>query len=53
MRAAIAEARRAAAEDEVPVGAVLVKDGAIVDVEISYPQDLTTQMLGYSGARSV
>ena len=31
----------------------VVKDGAIVDVEISYPQDLTTQMLGYSGARSV
>ena len=29
------------------------KDGQIVDVEISYPQDLTTQMLGYSGARSV
>ena len=31
----------------------VVKDGAIVDVEISYPQDLTTQMLGYSGALSV
>jgi tRNA(adenine34) deaminase len=30
MKAALAEARRAAAEDEVPVGAVLVKDGAIV-----------------------
>jgi len=30
MRAALAEARRAAAEDEAPVGAVLVKDGAIV-----------------------
>ena len=30
MKAELAEARRAAAEDEVPVGAVLVKDGAIV-----------------------
>src|SRR5262245_13096889 len=30
MKAALAEARRAAAEDEVPVGAVLVKDGEIV-----------------------
>ncbi len=30
MRAALAEARRAAAEDEVPVGAVLVRGGAIV-----------------------
>ena len=30
MKAALAEARRAAAEDEVPVGAVLVKDGRIV-----------------------
>ena len=30
MKAALGEARRAAAEDEVPVGAVLVKDGAIV-----------------------
>jgi dipeptidyl-peptidase-3 len=26
-------------------------DGAIVDVEISYPLDLTTQMLEYSGRR--
>ncbi len=26
-------------------------DGVIVDVKISYPQDLTTQMLEYSGAR--
>jgi len=30
MRAALAEARRAAIEDEAPVGAVLVKDGVIV-----------------------
>jgi len=30
MQAALVEARRAAAEDEAPVGAVLVKDGAIV-----------------------
>ena len=30
MRAALAEARRAALEDEAPVGAVLVRDGAIV-----------------------
>lgn len=30
MKAALAEARRAAAEDEVPVGAVLVRDGQIV-----------------------
>jgi tRNA(adenine34) deaminase len=30
MQAALEEARRAAAEDEVPVGAVLVKDGRIV-----------------------
>src|SRR5688572_20820552 len=30
MQAALAEARRAAAEDEVPIGAVLVRDGAIV-----------------------
>jgi tRNA(adenine34) deaminase len=30
MKAALAEARRAAAEDEVPVGAVLVRDGGIV-----------------------
>ena len=30
MNAALAEARRAAAEDEVPVGAVLVRDGQIV-----------------------
>lgn len=27
----------------------VVKDGRIADVEISYPQDLTTQMLEYSG----
>jgi dipeptidyl-peptidase-3 len=26
-------------------------DGAITNVEISYPMDLTTQMLEYSGAR--
>lgn len=30
MREALEEARRAALEDEVPVGAVLVKDGAII-----------------------
>src|SRR6185295_13414054 len=30
MRAAIVEARRAAAEDEAPVGAVLVRDGEVV-----------------------
>jgi tRNA(adenine34) deaminase len=30
MKAALAEARRAAVEDEVPVGAVLVKDGGII-----------------------
>ncbi len=30
MQAALAEARRAAAEDEAPVGAVLVRDGEIV-----------------------
>src|SRR5262245_17769435 len=30
MKAALAEARRAGGEDEVPVGAVLVKDGEIV-----------------------
>src|SRR5438128_1910314 len=30
MRAALVEARRAAAEDEVPIGAVLVRDGRIV-----------------------
>ena len=30
MQAAIAEARRAAAEDEVPVGAVIVKNGRII-----------------------
>ena len=31
----------------------VMTDGRIVDVEIHYPQDLTTQMLAYSGARSV
>jgi dipeptidyl-peptidase III len=30
---------------------VLGGAGAIVDVKISYPQDLTTQMLEYSGVR--
>jgi tRNA(adenine34) deaminase len=30
MKAALAEARRAAVEDEAPVGAVLVKDGVVV-----------------------
>jgi hypothetical protein len=30
---------------------VLSDEGAIVDVKISYPQDLTAQMLEYSGAR--
>ena len=30
MKTALGEARRAAAEDEVPVGAVLVKDGQVV-----------------------
>jgi dipeptidyl-peptidase-3 len=29
--------------------AVRDTDGAIVDVAISYPRDLTTQMLHYSG----
>jgi dipeptidyl-peptidase-3 len=29
----------------------LSDDGTIVDVRISYPQDLTTQMLEYSGVR--
>lgn len=31
--------------------AVTGPDGAVTDVKISYPQDLTTQMLEYSGAR--
>jgi len=31
--------------------AVTGPDGTITDVKISYPQDLKTQMLGYSGAR--
>ena len=26
-------------------------DGTITDVQISYPQDLTTQMLEYAGVR--
>jgi dipeptidyl-peptidase-3 len=30
---------------------VMGSDGKITDVQISYPQDLTTQMLEYSGAR--
>ena len=30
MRLALDEARRAASEDEIPVGAVLVKDGDLV-----------------------
>jgi dipeptidyl-peptidase-3 len=31
--------------------AVTAADGSITDVKISYPMDLTTQMLEYSGAR--
>ena len=31
--------------------AVTGADGAITDVTISYPMDLTTQMLEYSGAK--
>jgi hypothetical protein len=29
----------------------VIDDGRIVDVHISYPQDLETQMLEYSGRR--
>jgi hypothetical protein len=31
--------------------AVTGPDGAITDVKISYPQDLTAQMLEYAGVR--
>jgi len=31
--------------------ALTASDGSITDVKISYPMDLTTQMLEYSGAR--
>jgi hypothetical protein len=31
---------------------VMAPDGKITDVKISYPMDLTTQMLEYSGVRS-
>ena len=37
MRAALAEARRAMAKDEVPIGAVVAIDGAIVAVAFNQP----------------
>ena len=40
MRAALAQARAAAAQDEVPIGAVIVKDGAVIAAAHNAPRGL-------------